>query len=169
MFDIGQNVVYAGSEICRIDGKVKKCFDGVKEQVYFRLIPEGSASSSYYIPEDKLDSRVRPLLTGDEILAVIDEMPKAEVKWNDNKTERTAMFGKALRSDDYKQILAVMKALYTERQKRSAQGRKGLMSADEKALTAAEKLMNKEFSCVLGIPESEVPVFIQNRLCSNAG
>lgn len=164
MFDIGQNVVYAGSEICRIDSKVSKCFDGVTEQVYFRLIPEESASSSYYISEEKLDSRVRPLLTGEEILAVIDEMPEICAKWSDNKTERKEMFGKVLKSDDYRQILAVMKALYIERQKRSTQGCKGLISSDEKVLTAAEKLMNKEFSYVLGIPEKDVPVFIENRL-----
>ncbi|MCM1524671.1 MAG: hypothetical protein NC120_09470 [Ruminococcus sp.] len=165
MFDIGQSVVYAGSEICRIDSKVTRCFDGVNEQVYFRLIPEESASSSYYIPEDKLSCRVRPLLTGEEILAVIDEMPETQAKWSENRSERKEMFGKVLRSDDYRQILGVMKALYLEKEKRSTQGRKGLISSDEKVFAAAEKLMNKEFSRVLGISEKEVPVFIENRLC----
>ncbi|MBQ7783248.1 MAG: CarD family transcriptional regulator [Oscillospiraceae bacterium] len=159
----GDLVVYSGNEICRIDGIVKKCFDGVNELNYYRIVPDGSPASSYYIPEDKLCERVRPLLTREEILDVIDRMPDAEITWSDDRNERKQMFGQVLRSDDYRQLLGMMKALHLEKEKRGSSGKR-LISSDEKAFEAAHRLMHKEFSHVLGIPEEKIPEFIENRL-----
>ena len=38
-YNIGNYVVYCSKEICRIESKVKKCFNGVDETEYFKLIP----------------------------------------------------------------------------------------------------------------------------------
>ncbi len=161
--NIGDCVVYGGSEICRIAERVNRCFDGVNEISYLRLVPQESDSASYYVPENRAGERIRPLLSRDEIMAVIDEMPSACVRWSEDKGERKQIFGEALKSDDYKQILGIMKGLYDERRKRSICG-KQLISSDEKALAAAESLMHKEFAAVLGIPESSVSDFIEKRL-----
>ena len=161
--DIGDCVVYCGSEICRVSERVKRCFDGVNELSYLRLVPEESPSASYYVPEDKAEERIRPLLSRDEIMAVIDEMPCADAMWSDDRSERKQIFGEALRSDDYRQLLGIMKGLYLEKKKRSSGG-KQLISSDERALSVAEKLMHKEFAAVLGIPEGRVAGFIEKRL-----
>ena len=163
MLNIGDHVVYGGSEICVISESVKRCFDGVNEVSYFRLIPEENPSASYYVPEKNAEERVRPLLSREQILAVIDAMPSASAQWSENRDERRHMFGRALKSDDYMQILGMMKGLYDEKQKRSSCG-KELISADERAFEAATKLINKEFSRVLGIPEAGVEDFIVRRL-----
>lgn len=162
-FKIGERVVYGGSEICRIAETVKRSFDGVHEQEYYRIVPEASASASYYIPADKLGERVRSLLTKEEILEVIDSMPETEVNWSDDRNERKLIFSQALKSDDYRRLLGMMKAIYMERQRRSKNG-KSLISADERALSSAEKLLHSEFSIVLGIPEDKVGEFIEKRL-----
>ena len=49
-YNIGNYVVYCSKEICRIESKVKKCFNGVDEIEYFKLIPIRTKNSSYYIP-----------------------------------------------------------------------------------------------------------------------
>lgn len=162
-YSTGEYVVYGGTEICLIDEVVKKCFDGVSEQSYFRLVPENARNSSYYIPLDRLEERVRPLLTREEIYDIIDAMPNVKEQWISDKNERRSVFSRTLKSDDYGSILSMMKALYIERRKRSSDG-KQLMSSDEKTLAAAQKLMNREFAFVLGIREEDVSGFIEKRL-----
>lgn len=157
-------VIYGGTEICRLGGRVRKSFDGINETEYCMLIPSGSKSSAYYVPADKLSERVRPLLSREEILAVIDAMPDAEALVIEDKNQRKSEYSRIIKSDDYRAILSVMKTLYTEQKKRDANGKK-MISAEEKALTAAQKLLRSEFSIVLGIAEDEVDDFIAERLC----
>ena len=90
----GEYVVYGGSEICLIDGIEEKCFDGVNKLSYYRLIPCETPKSTYYVPDDKLAERTRPLLTREEILAVIDEMPTVRAEWILDKNSARAHFPK---------------------------------------------------------------------------
>ena len=39
MLKKGDHVVYGGSEICVVSDIVKRCFDGVNEENYLRLVP----------------------------------------------------------------------------------------------------------------------------------
>ena len=84
-YNIGNYVVYCSKEICRIESKVKKCFNGVDEIEYFKLIPIRTKNSSYYIPCNNCESKVRNLLTKEEIYSLIDEMPEAETQWYEDK------------------------------------------------------------------------------------
>lgn len=163
MLKKGNHVVYGGSEICVVSDIVKRCFDGVNEENYLKLVPVETPSASYYVPEKNAEERVRHLMGREQVLAVIDAMPLASAQWSENRDERRHMFVKVLKSDDYMQILSMMKGLYDEKQKRGACG-KDLISADEKAFEAASKLINKEFSMVLDIPEAGVDGFIEQRL-----
>ena len=147
MLKKGDHVVYGGSEICVVSDIVKRCFDGVNEENYLRLVPVETPSASYYVPEKNAEARVRHLMGREQVLAVIDAMPLASTQWSENRDERRHMFVKVLKSDDYMQILSMMKGLY-----------------DEKAFEAASKLINKELSMVLGIPEASVEGFIEQRL-----
>lgn len=164
-YNIGEYVVYGGTEICLISEIVSRCFDGINQLDYYKLIPESAGNSSYYIPCLRFEEKVRPLLTREEIYGIIDDMPIVEEKWITDKSERRSVFSETLHSDDYRKLLGMMKGLYTEQQKRSSDG-KQLMSSDEKTLATAQKLMHREFSFVLGIKEEDVSNFIQNRLNS---
>ena len=119
----------------------------MNEENYLRLVPVETPSASYYVPEKNAEARVRHLMGREQVLAVIDAMPLASAQWSENRDERRHMFVKVLKSDDYMQILSMMKGL-----------------ADEKAFEAASKLINKEFSMALGIPEASVEGFIEQRL-----
>jgi len=79
-FNIGDYVVYGGYEICRIEEKVKRCFDGTTPREYYKLIPVYSKGSTYYIPSDDYEEKIRRLLSKEEIYALIEEMPNAEAE-----------------------------------------------------------------------------------------
>lgn len=161
--NIGDIVVYGGTQLCRVDSKEDKCFDGVTHEVYIKLVPVDEPGSSYFVREDKFGERTRPLLTKEQVLSVIDSMPRVEAEWVQNKNERRTRFAEILKGDDYSLILCMMKGLYEERGRRSSEGKR-LMSADERAFSTARQLLRQEFSTVLGIPEDTVEEFIQSRL-----
>lgn len=167
-YNTGEYVVYGGTEICLISEIVSRCFDGINKQDYYKLIPENTWNSSYYIPCARFEEKVRPLLTREEIYSIIDDMPAVEENWITNKNERRSVFRETLHSDDYRKLLSMMKGIYTEQQKRISDG-KHLTSSDEKVLEASQKLMHREFAFVLGIKEDDVSRFIADRLNGSAG
>lgn len=159
----GEYVMYGTSGICRIDGSEKKCFDGVHTAEYIRLIPCTSETSTYYIPADTIASKVRKLVTKEEIYDIIRRIPTIEITWDNDNLKRRELFTGLLKSDNYDQLFCLIKSVYDQRQKRMATGKK-LASADEKALKAAEQLMCQEFALVLGIRPEEVTDFITEKI-----
>ena len=116
-------------------------------------------AACFYAP---LDHTV-PATRMEQVLSVIDSMPRVEAEWVQNKNERRTRFAEILKGDDYSLILCMMKGLYEEKGRRSNEGKR-LMSADERAFSTARQLLRQEFSTVLGIPEDSVEEFIQSRL-----
>lgn len=162
-FNIGDYVVYFSGEICLADSIVKRKFDGVNEINYYKLIPVNAKKSSYYIPCDNCEKKIRNLLTKDEILRLIDEMPAAAEKWCEDKNARKSLFQSILKGDDYHKLLDMMHSLYVQKEKQREKGRK-LQASDEKAMIEAEHLLFQEFAFVLKIPETQVDDFIKERL-----
>ena len=164
-FNIGEYVVYCSGEICRIDERSERCFDGVSKKEYCKLIPVDAVNSAYYIPSEYLESKARRLLTKDEIYKMIDSMPNASGTWYTDKIERKDYFEAVLKSDNIPVMIGMMKTIYDERSKLSANGKR-LVAADERAFSAAEHMINREFAFVLGIKENDVSDFIQRRLAA---
>ena len=161
--EIGKYVMYRASEICRIDGFEKKSFDGVTEREYCILVPENAERSKYYVPLDCAETKLRCLLTSDEINALIDSMAGEQPDWGETTDHRKERFNQILSSNDYSLIISMMNSLYLEKQNRISQGKK-MLAVDEKALKAAEALINREFAFVLGIPENKVSEHIADKL-----
>lgn len=163
--EVGKYVMYRATEICRIDGFEKKSFDGVTEREYCILVPENAERSKYYVPMDCADAKLRCLLSKEEIDSLIDAMAGEQPDWGSTAEHRKERFNEVLSSNDYRLIISMMHSLYLERQNRTALGKK-LLAADEKALKAAEGLINREFSFVLQIAESKVPEYIAEKLAA---
>ena len=161
--EIGKYVMYRASEICRIDGFEKKSFDGVTEREYCILVPQNAERSKYYVPMDCVDAKIRCLLTKAEIDSLIDGMAGEQPDWGSSAEHRKERFNEILSSSDYRLIISMMHSLYLEKQDRLSQGKK-VLAVDEKAMRSAEGLINREFSFVLGIEESNVPEYIAERL-----
>ena len=96
---------------------------------------------------------------------MIDSMPNASGTWYTDKNERKDYFEAVLKSDDIPVMIGMMKTIYDERSKLSANGKR-LVAADERAFSAAEHMINREFAFVLGIKENDVSDFIQRRLAA---
>lgn len=162
-FSEGKCVVYRSSEICRIMGIESKSFDGINEREYCILCPINSERSTYYVPVDCVEEKVRDLLTREQVLELIDNIKDSDSEWCSNTNDRKARQNEILSGSNYDLIIGMTRSLYSEQQKRISQGKK-LLAADEKAMRAAETLINREFGFVLGIEENKVSDFIKERL-----
>lgn len=166
MFDIGEYVVYGSGEVCRIEEKTKRCFDGVSANEYYKLLPVDYRNSAYYVPVKTADRGIRRLLTKNEVCSIIDNIPQIESLRISDKNERAERFGSILKNCDFSGMIGIIKAVYEEREKQTV-NRKHLTAADERAFTAAEHIIHGEFAVVLGINEDEVPDYIKSRLSGN--
>ncbi len=154
-------VVYKGSEICRIGDITKMSFDGINEVEYYVLIPISKESEKYYLPVAVAEDKLRAPLTPDEVNALIDGMKTAKPLILDmHKKDR---FAGLLNTNDHRQLISLLHTLYLERQERINAGKK-LAAIDEKAMRAAQSLIEKEFAFVLGIAETEVDGYIRSRI-----
>lgn len=165
-FKKGQRVIYDGRELCRIDELCTKCFDGVHKEEYLRIIPESAPASCYYVPADRVEGRVRPLMTREEIFAAIDGSMREHKLQGSDKNERKAILSQTVKSGDSRLIIGMIRELLEEKKRRAAEG-KELIACDEKALSAACRQIGAEFSAVLGISEDEVGRLIEERLSAN--
>lgn len=159
----GNYVIYRSSEICRIDGFETKCFDGATQREYCILVPENDQRSKYYVPMDRAKDKLRCLLSKEDIYSLIEGMKGEQPDWGDAETHRKDRFNEVLGCGDHRLIISMLHSLYLEKQDRLLHGKK-LLAADEKAMKAAEALINREFSFVLGIKETEMESFILDRL-----
>lgn len=160
-FVIGEYLVYCGIEICKLI-RYEKMAVGNTMREYCVLEPMGNQKSSYFVPVELKDEKLRKLLSKEEVMSLIGEMSTAQGEWTTNMTERKNMYAKILHSNNYHDIIKLLKTIHDEDQKRKQEG-KHLPSIDEKALKSAEQLIHQEFSLVLGIPQEQIPEFIEQR------
>lgn len=162
---VGKTVIYRSSEICRVTALEEKKLDGKTTREYWVLSPIDSQRATYYVPAECAQEKLRELLTKDEVLAIIDSIAESSAQSFDGKTEREkkAAQEEILSHGSHSQVLSLTRALYCEQEKRRENGKK-LAASDERAMKAAEALINREFGFVLGIDAEKVPEFIQARL-----
>jgi len=159
-------VVYKSAGVCRVLGIETQSMDGENEILYYKLKPLGDANSTYYVPVSSGEEKLRSLLTKEEVMELIETMPKSAEEstiWSDNRRERREMYTQILKGDDQKALIQLISSLYFRKQSSEARGRR-FSSMDESAMKNAENLMLQEFGVVLGIAPEEVKVFIDRHV-----
>ena len=164
MYSIGNVVIYTTYGICRIEDLITKEFNGEKKQ-YYILKPLHDSKSSISIQADNpiAISKLRNLLTKDEILDFIHTFPKIEPYWIDNDNERKKEFSQILRNGTRQEVIALMKSVTEHSKGLKEKGRK-LHASDEQCYKDAEKIINEEIAYVLDIDKKLVPEFITSEI-----
>ena len=160
VFEIGSLVVYGVSGVCRVQDRKIMSFSG-DEKEYFVLSPLSSAASVIYVPlsNEKLVSKMKPVMTADEINRLIKELPEHEDVWDDDSSVRKERIKAILDSGDRVMQIRLIRTLWRKKKEREAQGKK-LWAFEEHAMNAAEKNLCDEFRAVLGIRPDQVVRYI---------
>ena len=94
-FSRGDYVVYGTSGICMIeDIRLMKFAMDSEKSTYYVLKPESSDSSVVYVPEknEKLMSKMREVMTKDEIDSLLLGMKDKEIGWEKDRRIRSEIF-----------------------------------------------------------------------------
>ncbi|MBQ3202632.1 MAG: CarD family transcriptional regulator [Clostridia bacterium] len=157
---IGTYVMYGKTGVCL-----------VKEQttmaggLYYVLSPVGDSRSSVYVPcgNAELLARMRPLLTRDEIDGLLSDVDSVKLAWVEDRNERAMLYRAVTGGGDRKELVRLLCCLMRKKRERMEIGKR-LSSMDENFLQECVRLVQEEFSMVLGIAASEVGPYIQERL-----
>lgn len=154
VYSRGEHVIYNGLEICLVGETVRRNFDGVSEKEYIMLYPAES-KTTVYVPTEKCSEMLRPVLSKEKLLSLIDMMPSV--------SDRDIDFSEAVKSGDHKAIVAVMSTIYNRGIDREKSG-KHLLKADRRNFESAKKLIDGEIALAFGIKADEAEQFISDRL-----
>ena len=164
MFQVGDMVCYGTAGACRITSHEARRY-GDKVQNCFVLKPVFDKSMTICVPDGNpaLMERMHPVMTREEILALIREMPGENAQCDPDPDARKKYYHETLKNGDHRELLRMVKALYAFKKKRQAAGKR-LSGFDENAMREAENMLYSEFALVLDIQPKEVVPFIRREL-----
>ena len=158
MFRKGEKVIYGVRGVYEIVDIREETVLGARSLYYVLCAKGDKADSQLFIPCDnaELTSSMRKLLSREQVMDIINNIssvPAAE--WTGDSKRRQEIYKEALRSGDREALIAIIKAIYINSEKRRAEGKKAYVT-DENAMQKAERLVYSEFSEVLGISREQV-------------
>ena len=164
MYQIGQLIVYGGEGVCRVEEIGVPKISGInKERQYYTLSPlyrEGKV----FAP---VDAKVfmRPVITRDEALSLIHDIPNMETSVYENSNLRflNEYYQQQMQNYTCEGLLQLIRNTHAKREVMISRGKK-LGLVDERYMKRAEDMLHGEFAVALGIERSAVPQYIADTL-----
>lgn len=169
-FDIGEYVSYGINGMCNIeDIRPMQLSQSVEKMMYYILRPESNPKSTIFVPvnNQKLVSKMRELMTKDEINAMLVRMKDRTLEWEKDVRFRTESFHEILNNGVNQDLILMIRCLHRKRQELIQLGKK-LPARDSNTLKTAERLVEEEFAHVLHIKCEEVSDYIRDVLDPSA-
>lgn len=168
MYSVNEKIHYGGSGVCVIQEIATMRFGRTREK-YYVLKPVYQNSSVIYVPVENaaLVSKMRPVLSREEVDRLIDGMPEIPTAWEEDPQARKASFEALLRSNECRSLIILIKTLHAQKERRQADG-KALHVSDETFLREAQRLLYDEFAGALEIQPAQVHAYIQSKLGQSA-
>ena len=123
----GNYVAYGTNGICEIeDVKPLSFTSGAEKSLYYILRPANSQGSTIFVPagNETLTSRIRSLMTKDEIDALLTGMRDKELAWEQDRRFRTENFHEILMKGVQQELLLMIRCIYLKKQELEASGKK---------------------------------------------
>jgi len=165
-FCTGDYVVYSINGVCVIDDIcVRRLTPDMPENKYYVLKPVASAMSTVFVPCDneKLCSRMRRMMTKDEIISLIEDVKGRSLDWIDDRKERAAAYREVLLRGDRTEIMMLISCLFNQ-SVQLAKIKKKLSASDNEILQSAQKTVKEEFSYALDMDPDDVIGYLRDGL-----
>lgn len=156
MYSVSDTILYGTHGVCRIEEIAEKEFMGAKKE-YYVLKPLGDPAATLFVPvnNEKAESKMRRILSKEEIYELIRTMPYEEANWIEHENERKEEYRKIIAGGDRIELIRMIKALYFHKKKREEEGKR-LYLSDERFFHEAERILYEEFQYVLNIEREEL-------------
>ena len=164
MYSVNDKIHYGSSGVCVIQEIATLRFGRTRER-YYVLKPVNQNASMIYVPveNEQLVSKMRPVLSREEVHALIRTIPEVQTAWVEDVQERKSTFDEMLKRHSCADLIVLIKTLNEHKQTRQSRG-KSLHVSDEGYLREAQRLLYDEFADALEIPPSQVSAYIQEQL-----
>lgn len=163
MLAVGQTVVYGTQGVCTVK-ELSMLKLGKTKGEYYVLSPLDDPGSTVYVPtaNEKLMSRLHPVLSSDEADALIIEAINEPLEWIVSDNERKAVCDEIVKNGSRKQLMQLIAMLYRRREALKDQ-KKHFHNVDAQYLKTAERMLHGELAYALGINADEVADYIRSR------
>ena len=165
-FNKGEYIKYATSGVCLIENITKIDYlHNHNPQDFYVLKPASGNTSTVYVPveNEALTSKMRKLLSKEEIDSLIDDSKENVIEWIDDRRTRSEKFKAIISKSETDELLRLVSCLYVKKQELLNDGKK-LSSTDESILSSAENLIENEFAFVLHLTNAQISAYIRDRL-----
>lgn len=162
MLTVGQTVVYGTQGVCTVK-EISMLKLGKTKGEYYALSPIDDPGSTVYVPtaNEKLMSKLRPVLTGEEADALITEAVREPLEWIESDAERKSACDDIVKNGDRKQLMRLVGMLYRRRELLKDQ-KKHFHNVDAQYLKTAERMLHGELAYALGIAVDDVVDYIRS-------
>ena len=164
VLQVGTQVVYGIHGVCCIIDSEIRTVDR-KNVEYFVLEPREQPGARFYVPSNNQAAlaKLRPLITPEELDALLISEEANQDCWVPVENLRKQKYRELINCVDRAALISMVRVLQRHRESQLAAGRKFHL-CDENFLRDAQKMLTSEFSMVLGIPQTEVKAYIENKL-----
>ncbi len=164
MFEKGEYIIYGTSGVCRIEDITTMNMASVpRDKLFYVLAPSSQKGGRIFTPVDNTKTLMRRILSKEEAMKLIHEIPEIEELWITNDKMREEQYKTCMRSGDCREWIRIIKTLYLRKQERNAQGKK-ITATDEKYLRMAEDYLYSELEIPLEIPKSNMEAYISKQM-----
>lgn len=164
MFQKGEYIVYGSSGVCQVEEIGPMNMSGIaKGKLYYTLLPVYSSGSRIYTPVDNEKIVMRQILSKEEAMKLIDDIPQIEPLWVNDEKKREELYSQKMKTCSFVEWIKIIKTLYLRRKSRIEGGKK-LASVDERYLKLAEDNLYGELAIALEMKKEEVEPFITSHI-----
>lgn len=164
MFDSGDFVIYGNEGVCEVAGVSEMSINN-KCARYYELIPKYRKNTSVLVPVDneKLTAKMLPILSKEDVIKLIGEIPDVECEWIENENLRKERYKQMLVSKDRRELVSIIKTIDAHREECEKKGRK-LHACDERIFAEAKEKLHNEVAAVLGLTPEQARGYILDSL-----
>lgn len=163
MYEIGDMILYGHEGICEIKNIVTRKIKNTDKQ-YYQLSPLDNHITIYVqIDNQYCLSKMRKILSKDNIYKLIKTMPDNETIWIHDKNIRKQKYNNIINCGNHEQLVKLIKTLYLNKLEQEKAGKKFHVQ-DQYLLKTAEKILYDEFSITLDLKPEQILSFILNTI-----
>ncbi len=163
MFEVNEFVIHTTGGICKVTDIAPLDMPGAdKSRKYYFLVPIKERGSKVFVPVDN-PAAIRKVMTDEEAWELIDEIPGIEEMQVENDKMREAKYKEAIKSCDCRELIKIIKNLYTRKEERLKEGKK-TTATDDKYFKIAEDNLFSELAFAIGKAKEDMPGVIASRI-----
>ncbi len=165
MYQTGDLILYGGTGVCRVAEIITRRAGRTEPERQYYVLEPLYQKGTITTPVDNDKVFTRPVITRDEAMELIDQIPNIDVQayHNQNLQQLENHYRSQMGGHDCLSLLRVTMSAYRKKVEREAKKQK-FGAVDRRYMERAENLLYGELAVALGIERDSVQDFIARRL-----